>query len=101
MAILRLKYQAENSIVPPRLSQVDLIQFGHTGFVRLDLIHEGHPYSFKIPFIRPFKKRPILSSTVNLNGGSFKNMEFEEFQERINPDFQNDLKIDCKYTILK
>ena len=100
MAILRLKFQAENSIVPTRLSQVDLIQFEHSGFVRLDLIHEGNPYSFKIPFIRPFKKRPMLSSTVNLNGGPLKNMDFEEFQERINPGFLNEVKMECKYTIL-
>lgn len=100
MAILRLKFQAENSIVPTRLSQVDLIQFEHSGFVRLDLIHEGNPYSFKIPFIRPFKKRPILSSTVNLNGGPLKNTDFEEFQERINPNFLNNVKIECKYTLV-
>lgn len=100
MAILRLKYQAANSKIPTRLNQVDISQFEHTGFVELRFTYEGTLYTFKVPFKRPFSKRPILSSTINLNGGSQRNLEFNEFEERLNPENLAEIKIECNYSII-
>ena len=100
MAILRLKYQAANSMVPPRLNQVDISQFEHTGFVEIRFTHEGTFYTFKVPFKRPFSKKPVLSSTINLNGGADRNLEFNEFEERFNPENLAEIKIECNYSII-
>jgi len=99
MAILRLKFQAKKSIVPTRLSQVELSQFDHSGFVALHVTHDEKAYSFKVPFIRPFKKRPKLSSTINLNAGPLKNLDFEAFQEKHNPNSKAVVKLECRYTL--
>jgi len=100
MAIIRLKFQARNSMIPTRLKSIDISKFDHTGFVEVKFQHEGQTKNFKVPFKRPYSKKPKLSSTVNLNGGADRNLEFTEWERRITDDCKNEVNIECNYTIL-
>lgn len=100
MATLRLRFKAPKSTVPARLNQVSISDFEHKGFLMLRFTFHQESHEFKVPYIRPYKKKPLLSNTVNINGGDLKNQAFEDFQMKATSDYTQEVKIECNYTIL-
>jgi hypothetical protein len=100
MAVIRLKYQAEKSMIPTRLKEIDLSQFGRSGFVELRFNHQGISCSFRLPYTRPYSKKPALSSTINLNGGKDRNLDFLEWEQRITDNYRHEVNIECNCSVL-
>ncbi|GHB49212.1 hypothetical protein [Mongoliitalea lutea] len=100
MSTLRLQFKAPKSTVPARINQVSISDFEHTGFLMLRFSFQQESFEFKVPYIRPYKKKPLLSNTVNINGGTLKNQAFEDFQMKTTHNYTQEVKIECNYTIL-